>query len=240
MRPYTRMLVAVMLLLVPPPSLRAQPAADPSGHWEGTVHAPNMEVKIEIDLAKNNKGELAGTFGNLEQNVKSLPLSSFAVDGQSIRFQIKGAPGERTFQGTLSADGQSLSGDYTQAGHAMPFTLSRTGDPRIEAPVRSAAIAKELEGTWNGTLDVNGTRRRLVLAMSNQPDGTVTGSIVNVDEGLEIPITTITQRASGVALDLKAVGGSYTGALNAEGTELVGTWTQGTATLPLKFQRAKP
>jgi hypothetical protein len=38
----------------------------------------------------------------------------------------------------------------------MPFSLTRTGDPRIEAPATSAPIGKELEGIWNGTLDVNG------------------------------------------------------------------------------------
>ena len=58
-------------------------------------------------------------------------------------------------------------------------------------------------------------------------------------EGLEIPITTITQKASSVTLDVTTVGGSYAGALNAEGTELAGTWTQGSATLPLTFRRTR-
>jgi hypothetical protein len=57
---------------------------------------------------------------------------------------------------------------------------------------------------------------------------------------LEIPIATITQKASSVTLDLKAIGGSYSGALNAEGTALVGTVTQGAAVLPLTFRLAKP
>ena len=89
----------------------------------------------------------------------------------------------------------------------MPFSLTRTGDARIEAAARSAPIGKELEGTWHGTLDVNGIQRRLVLTMANQPDGTATGTFVNVEEGLEIPITTITQKASSVTLDVKTVGG---------------------------------
>ena len=81
-------------------------------------------------------------------------------------------------------------------------------------------------------------RKYFSLTMANQPDGTATGSFVNVDEGLEIPITTITQKASSLTLDVKAVGGSYSGVLNPEGTELVGTWTQGPAVLPLTFRRA--
>ena len=58
MRPFTHLLTLATLLLLPAPSLLAQPAVDPSGHWEGTIQAqPNMAVKVEIDLAKNGKGE---------------------------------------------------------------------------------------------------------------------------------------------------------------------------------------
>jgi hypothetical protein len=233
-----RILLLASLLCLPALPAGAQVNLDPSGHWEGTIQAPNMEVKIEIDLSKDSKGELAGSFGQLAQNLKGLPLANVAVDGRSVGFQIRGsAPGERVFKGTLSADGRSMAGDFTQAGFTIPFNLTRSGDARIETPARNAAISKELEGSWNGTLDVNGVQKRLVLTLSNQADGTSAGSFVNVDEGLEIPITTIVQKASSVTLDVKAVGGSYSGALNPEGTELVGTLTQGPLALPVTFRR---
>jgi len=239
MRPCTRMLMLAGLLLAPS-SLFAQTAVEPSGHWEGAVHAPGMEVLIEVDLAKNASGELTGTFSQPGQNLKGIPLTNFAAEGRSISFQIKGAaPGDRAFKASFSVDGKSMSGDFSQSVYSVPFSLSRTGDTRIEAPARSAPIGKELEGTWNGTLDVNGIQRRLILNMANQPDGTATGNFVNVDEGLEIPIATITHKGSSVTLDIKAVGGSYSGALNPEGTELIGTLTQGPATLPLTFRLAK-
>ena len=79
---------------------------------------------------------------------------------------------------------------------------------------------------------------RLVLKMANQPDGTATGTIVSLDgSGVEIPIA-MTQKASNVTIDVASVGASYVGVLNAAGTELAGTWTQGPATLPLTFKRA--
>jgi hypothetical protein len=79
---------------------------------------------------------------------------------------------------------------------------------------------------------------RAILTLSNQPDGTASGSLVTVDDGLEIPIATITQNASSLTLDLKAVGASYSGTLNPDATELAGTYTQGSLTLPLTFRRA--
>jgi hypothetical protein len=226
------------LLLSPLTSLLAQTAADLTGHWEGSIQAPTKEVRIEVDLAKNGQGELEGTFNNPAQNLKGLPLSNFSVEGRAVSFQIKGAPGERAFKGDLSADAKSISGDYNQSGYSVRFSLTRTGDPRIEAPAKSAPIAKELEGVWNGTLDAHGKQMRVVLTMANQPDGTATGSFVSVDEGLEIPIATITQKASSVTLDVKAVGGSYSGALNNDATELAGTYTQGSLVLSLNFRRS--
>jgi hypothetical protein len=236
------MLLLGAFFLVPVPSAHAQLAADPSGHWEGAIQAPGKDVKFEVDLARNSKGELAGTFSNPAQNIKGYPVANVAVEGRSIRFLLKTNSGGGPFDGVLSADGTSMSGHFTTATaegtFKVPFSLTRTGEARIEAPPKSAPIGKELEGTWNGTLDVNGKSLVLVLKMSNHSDGTATGSLVSVDQGVEIPVTTITQKASNLLLDVKIVGGTYSSALNADGTELVGTWTEGPLVLPLTFRRA--
>ena len=231
-----RRLVAAALLLLSVPFLRAQAPADPSGHWEGSLQAQGVELRVEVDLATNSKGELVGTISTPAQNLKGLPLARVAVEGRSIRFHARA---DQPFNGVLSADGRSMSGTLTANGSSMPVNMSRTGDPRIEVPAKSAAIGKELEGTWNGTLNVNGTQLRLVLTMSSQSDGTAIGSIVNVDEGrLEIPASTITQAASIVTLEFKTVGGSYSGALSNDGTELVGRYSQGALIVPVTFQKA--
>jgi hypothetical protein len=238
MRPFTHLLTLATLLLLPAPSLLAQPAADPSGHWEGTIQAqPDMAVKVEIDLARNGKGELAGTFGEPAHGVKGLPLSTVAVETASVRFVLKGGPDAATFGGTLSADGKSISGDVSQAGYTVPFTLTRTGDARIAPVPKSAAIGKELEGAWNGTLDVNGQPMRLIVKMANQPDGTATGTIVSPDgSGVEVPIA-MTQKGSNLMIDVTSIGASYSGVLNAAGTELTGTWTQQSSALPLTLRK---
>jgi len=240
MRPFTRILLLAALFLFPARLLMAQSPVDPSGHWEGTVQIPNMELKIEIDLAKNSKGELAGTFGSAPQNLKGLPLSSVAVEGRSVRLVLKAGKEVNTFVGVLSADGKTISGEASQGAESVPFSLTRTGDARISPTPKSPPIGKELEGTWSGTLDVGEKQMRLVLKMANQPDGTAAGTIVSQDgSGMEIPIA-MTQKAASVTIDVPSIGGSYVGVLNAAGTGLVGTWTQGPVVLPLTFRLAKP
>jgi uncharacterized protein len=232
-----RAVVFAASILVATPFLAAQ-SAGPSGHWEGSIQAPDQQINFALDLTRNSHGEFVGTFAQPPEKLKNLPLANFALDGKSVRFQIKGKPGERAFQGTLSDDGNSMSGDYTQSGYTIPFSLARTGEARLEAPPKIAPIGRELEGTWNGTLTGDAGTLHIVLKLSNQPDGTSAGTAYTVEEGLEIPVTNITQKGSAVTLDFTNVAASYKGDLNANGTELTGAYTQGNLVAPVTFHRA--
>ncbi len=192
MRPLTRMLLFAALLVLPRPSLLAQTAVDPSGHWQGTIQTPGTAVDFEVDLAKSGNGELAGTLSIPAQRIKGLPLDKVAVKGTSVNFQVRA---DQPFSGVLSADGISMAGDLFVNAATFAFSMTRVGEARVEAPAKSAPITKELGGTWNGTLEVAGMQVRLELTMSNQPDGTATGRIVNLDEGgLQVPVV-ITQQS---------------------------------------------
>jgi len=240
MRAFTRMLLVPSLLLAAATSLPAQTGVDPSGHWKGTIHAPNMNVVIGIDLSTNTEGQLTGTFAQPSEGIKGLPLSEVTVKGRSIRLLLKPGSGGGTFDGTVSADGKSIAGDFIMAegGYAVPFTLTRTGAASIAPSPKSPPIAKELEGSWNGTLDAGGRQLRVVVKMANQPDGTAMGTILSVDgTGVEIPIA-IAQKGSEISLDVATVGASYAGVLNAAATEIAGTWTQRGAALSLTLHRA--
>jgi hypothetical protein len=232
------LLVAGLTLALP--CLRAQAVADATGHWVGAIHAPFGDVNIEIDLAKNGKGQFAATFGNLMTDLRGLPLSDVAVEEKSIYLLLKANSGGGEFEGALSADGKAISGDFitTDGGFHVPFSLTRTGDPQMESLTGSAPIGKELEGAWKGTLDVDGTKTALVLRMSNEPGGTSFGTIVNASEGLEFSISNIIQKASHLTFELKAMKGVYSGEINAGGTALAGTYTQGTLVQPVIFRRA--
>jgi hypothetical protein len=216
--------------------LRAQSPADPSGHWQGTIRMPNQAIAIEVDLDGNTTGGSKGTFSGV--NIKGYPLSDIAIDGAAISFKLK-VDGGGAFSGKLSADGR-MSGEFTASngGYVLPFELSRSGEAKFDAPVKNPRIGKELEGTWSGALEANGTTMRILLKMANQPDGTSTGSLANLDQGaVEIPVSAITQTAANVNIDVKVVSGSFSGAVNAAGTELTGTWSQGAFSAPLTFRR---
>lgn len=136
------------------------------------------------------------------------------------------------------ASAREIAGEFitTAGGYAIPFNLARTGEAQLTATPKSAAIAQELKGTWNGTVEFEGKKERLVLKLANRADGSAAGTILDLDgSNVEIPIG-MTQKAASVTIEVAAVSASFTGVLN--GSELTGTWNQGPLTLPLTFTRA--
>src|SRR3970040_232557 len=97
MKRLSRALLFGALLLTVGTRLRGQSTAGPSGHWEGAIKLPESQVVIEVDLASDGTEPLAGTVTSPSQGMKAFPLSGVAVEGSSIRFQLRGAAGERLF-----------------------------------------------------------------------------------------------------------------------------------------------
>jgi hypothetical protein len=217
----------------------AQQAVDPSGRWEGVVTIPERDLRVLIDLGRDAKGNLIGTFGELDSGVKGFPISEIRVKERKLELLVKAGAQPSTFAGEISADGKSFAGDASQAGATAPFRLTRTGNPQFAAAPKNAAVSKELEGTWHGALELGERKMRLVLKLANQPDGGASGTIMSPDgSGMEIAVGLKQQDAS-LHLLADSVGASYTGTLNAASGELSGTWSQGGATLPLTFRRAE-
>ena len=229
--------VLVAALCMSPGIAVAQAPAGPSGHWEGAIKVPAQDLQIELDLAKaGDKWE--GTISIPAQGVKNLPLAGVAVTGEAVTFAIGGIPGEPTFKGTLSKDGTGISGDFNQGAGTVPFSVARTGDAKIVRPPKSTPVTKELEGSWEGAVDINGNVLRLLVKLSNQPDGTATGTLTSVDQGgVVIPIAAVVQTDAHLRLVVPAVIGNYEGDL--KDGELTGKWTQGPNTWPLVFKRTK-
>lgn len=215
----------------------AQPAPTPSGHWEGAIQLPGQELKIEIDLSGSGE-KWQGSITVPVQGLKGFPLSAISVQGDSVSFAMKGVPGDPLFKGTVSKDAKTLSGTFSQGGGSVPFALTRTGEPKIEPLPKSTPITKDLEGSWEGALDVDGKILRLVLKLSNQPDGVAAGTLISVDQGgAEIPIAAVVQTGTQLKFLVPAVVGNYEGDL--KDAQLTGKWTQGPRTWTLVFKRSK-
>lgn len=104
-----------------------------AGHWEGAIELPGMKLEINLDFTQAEDGTWQGDISIPAQNAKDLPLAKITLDGLKTSFVISGVPGDPTFQGALSEDGQTISGQFSQAGQTFPFRLSREIDPVTRA-----------------------------------------------------------------------------------------------------------
>jgi len=217
-------------------SAQNQPAG--TGHWEGAIQLPNKELKIAVDLAQNDKAEWIGNIAIPEQGLKEFPLSKIVVKGSAVSFVMTNVPGEPVFQGDLTPSGKAIKGNFTQGATSLTFEIKWVSDPSVKPAAKSTAVAKEVEGTWEGALETpDGRKLRLRVKLANGADGIATGTLSSLDQGaMDMPLSTITQKGSAITLELKMVGGAFNG--DVKGDELVGTWTQGPGSLPLTLKRA--
>jgi hypothetical protein len=215
--------------------LSAQATA--TGHWEGAIQVPGQELQVAIDLKGDGK-KWEGTIGIPAQGLKGFPLSDISVQGDAVSFVMRNVPGGPAFKGTLSKDGKTISGDFSQGGGTVPFSVSRTGEAKFEELPKSTPIDANLEGTWEGSLEIQGKVLRLAFKLARQADGTGGGTLISIDQGgAEIPVAAVIQSGAKVTLLTPTIVGRFEGEL--KGDQLGGTWTQGPGSLPLILTRKK-
>src|SRR5713226_6312677 len=101
----------------------------------------------------------------------------------------------------------------------------------------SLSLAQDIVGDWNGKLRVGEAELRLVLHVSKGDDGGLKATLDSIDQGAPgIPVNAITLKDSKLDLTVDAVHGTYAGKVNADASEIDGTWTQGVP-LELNFHR---
>ena len=212
---------------------------DFSGHWEGTVDAPNGPTRLALDLAKNAKGVWVASLGVPEQKVTGLRVADISIAGAEIRFAVPDLPGSPTFELTLT-DGK-LKGALLVQALSLVLEMQRTGDAKVDIAPPSPAVSKELEGDWEGTILVpNGQSRPVIIHFKNLPDHTVEAAIDSPGQGVQgVPLKWVAQKGAVVEFQVLAVGGTYKGTLNKEGTEIAGEWTQRQAAAPLTLNLKK-
>jgi len=109
----------------------------------------------------------------------------------------------------------------------------------LAAATLLGARAQDISGDWQGTLKpAPGAELHLLLHISKANDGSLKGSLDSLDQSaMGIPISTIAFKNGALTFASDAIHGTYEGKMNADGSAVDGTWTQGTP-MPLAWRRA--
>ena len=125
-------------------------AQDISGAWQGTLRAGARELRIVIKISKDASG-LKAVMYSIDQGPGGNPSNAVTVQDSNIKISFP-AIGS-TYEGKLSADGNSLAGTWTQL-RSVPFNLIRaTADTAWTIP-EPAVPPKRMAVDANPTFEV--------------------------------------------------------------------------------------
>jgi len=117
-----------------------------AGTWQGTLQVPqaNRELRTVIKISTTPADTLQAQFYSIDQRSPAIP-ATITVQGANVKMSVPQIGG--TYEAKLSADGNSMTGTFTQ-GAPLPLTLTRATAETAWAipdppppPVRMAANA---------------------------------------------------------------------------------------------------
>lgn len=92
------------------------------GTWQGTLHA-GQDLRTVVKVTKDEKGGYKADFYSIDQGARPLPASSITLDGLTVTIALNMIGGK--FVGKLSADGNTIDGEWSQGPNPLPLVLTR-------------------------------------------------------------------------------------------------------------------
>jgi uncharacterized protein len=95
-------------------------------------------------------------------------------------------------------------------------------------------------GIWEGKLDLQSVKMRIVLNIEQLPDGKLSAAMDSPDQGVKgIPCDEIILKSDSLFVFINKIKMNYAGKLNETKTALAGIFTQGINSLPLNMQKVE-
>lgn len=110
-----------------PAHVQTPPAGNPQtieGTWQGTLHAGQQDLRTVIKVEKPSGGAMKVTLYSIDQGGQPLNATSASFEDHVFKYAIEFIDG--SYEGKLSSDGKSISGNWKQGGGpALPLVLER-------------------------------------------------------------------------------------------------------------------
>jgi uncharacterized protein (TIGR03435 family) len=94
-----------------------------AGTWQGTLHA-GRDLRIVVKISKADDGRYKAVFYSIDQGGDGIPAAKTTLDGTTITITMTAIGG--SYDGKLSPDGNTMTGDWTQGANPLPLVLTRT------------------------------------------------------------------------------------------------------------------
>ena len=106
------------LILLPAITVLGQ---DLAGDWQGALQIGPQQLRLVLQISKAASGWKA-TMYSIDQSTNPIPVTSVSLEGAAVKFTVAAVRG--SYDGKISADGNSMTGTWTQ-GSPLPLELRR-------------------------------------------------------------------------------------------------------------------
>lgn len=139
-------------MAVPGYAQEAPHASGIDGTWQGTLHIPNHDLRTVLKISKDSSGALTAQFFSIDQSGQGFPVSTISLNGGVLKYAI--TPFDLTYEGKVSADGNTITGSSTQGGNTLLLNFERaTPATAWDIPAPPAPI-KPMPADANPSFDV--------------------------------------------------------------------------------------
>ena len=93
--------------------------------WQGTLHIPeaNANLRIVLKITKTDDGALKGTWYSIDQGGQGIPTATISFQNGVLKYTSQMI--ERTYEGKMSADGNSISGTWMEGDKPVSMIYER-------------------------------------------------------------------------------------------------------------------
>jgi uncharacterized protein len=113
----------------------ADPTSSIDGDWDGALQVNAIKLRMALHI-ETVAGARTGTLKSIDQGGAMMALSNITLDGDKVSFAISQV--SASYEGMLTAGGQSMSGTFTQGGNPLPLAFTRRapgmGEPVLNRP----------------------------------------------------------------------------------------------------------
>jgi uncharacterized protein (TIGR03435 family) len=91
--------------------------------WQGTLHTPGRDLRTVVKISKADGGGYKAVFYSIDQGGDGIPVSKVTLDGSTVKMTLTMIGG--SYEGKLSTDGKTITGNWTQGPGPLPLNLTR-------------------------------------------------------------------------------------------------------------------
>jgi hypothetical protein len=247
-----RIVLRWMLMAVAVPAFvplsRAQ--ANVVGDWQGVASIEGADYHIIVHITAARDGTLAATLDSPELGVTGIATS--AVTYKDGKFSMNVDAYHGVYTGTLSGDGTKIAGvfagdqdtpiEFTRVAASASALKGSAATPAgagapTQATAPKPATPSDIDGTWVGSLEVNGQTLHILLKVTNTAEG-LTAQVQSPDQSpIWLAASKVNRTNGTLTASFTALQAEFSGTIAADLGSIDGTFSQGGGSMPLVLKR---